>query len=128
MLAFSLFISCQQSSKDNGIKESEQLDIDALKSSPDNFRLLFENDHVRVLEYTLKPGAKDQPHTLPPRSSYVVSGGKLKVFPENGHPTTFDEKTGSATWRGYLGKHYVENIDNSEIKIIITEVKSSIKK
>jgi hypothetical protein len=31
--------------------------VDGLVSSPDNFKLLLENDHVRVLQYTLLPGA-----------------------------------------------------------------------
>ena len=126
-LALCFFISCDQKATDPGSKKIEELNIDALKNSPDNFRLLFENDHVRVLEYTLKPGTKDRTHTHPPKSSYVVSGGKLKVHLENGDSLVFDEKPGSVAWMDYVGKHYVENIDTSEIKIIITEVKPSIK-
>lgn len=87
-----------------------------------------ENEYVRVLEYSLKPGQKDgqkdTPHTHPAKSSYVVSGGKLKVYLENGETIIADEETGTASWRDYVGKHYVENIGKTTVTIILTEIKS----
>ena len=50
--------------------------VDGLVSSPDNFKLLLENAHVRVLQYTLLPGALDHWHTHPPRVGYVLSGAR----------------------------------------------------
>jgi hypothetical protein len=43
--------------------------VDGLVSSADNFKLLLENAHVRVLQYTLLPGALDHWHTHPARAS-----------------------------------------------------------
>jgi hypothetical protein len=43
--------------------------VDGLVSSPANFKLLLENDHVRVLQYTLLPGALDHWHRHPPRGA-----------------------------------------------------------
>ena len=80
--------------------------------------------YVRVLEYTLDPGKKDEWHTHPAKSSYVVSGGQLKVYLENGEIIMADEKTGTASWRDVTGKHYVENIGKTPVKIILTEIKS----
>jgi len=105
--------------------DTTKLNIDALKSSPANFKLLLENEYVRVLEYSLKPGQKDSPHTHPAKSSYVVSGGKLKVYLENGETIIADEETGTASWRDYVGEHCVENIGNTTIKIVLTEIKIS---
>jgi quercetin dioxygenase-like cupin family protein len=51
--------------------------VDGLVSSPGNFKLLLENEHVRVLQYTLLPGALDHWHTHPPRVGYVLSGALL---------------------------------------------------
>ncbi len=104
--------------------DTAKLNIDALKSSPENFKLLLENEYVRVLEYTLKPGQKDMPHTHPAKSSYVVSGGKLKVYLENGETIIADEVAGTASWMNAVGKHYVENIGNTTITIVLTEIKS----
>jgi len=58
--------------------------VDGLVSSPDNFKLLLENAHFRVLQYTLLPGALDHWHTHPPRVGYVLSGAKIR-----GHNTQF---------------------------------------
>jgi ketosteroid isomerase-like protein len=105
-------------------KDTSKQTIDVLTASPANIKLLLENEYVRVLEYTLKPGEKDTPHTHPAKSSYVVSGGRIKVYLENGETIIVDEVAGTASWMGYTGKHYVENIGNTTIKIVITEVKS----
>ena len=32
--------------------------------------------------------------------------------------------TGTASWRDYVGKHYVENIGNTTVTIVLTEIKS----
>ena len=58
--------------------------VDGLVSSPGNFKLLLENDHVRVLQYTLLPGALDHWHTHPPRVGYVLSGAKIRVTEADG--------------------------------------------
>ena len=41
--------------------------LDALVASPDRFKVLLENDDVRVIEYVLLPGQRDQWHTHPPK-------------------------------------------------------------
>jgi quercetin dioxygenase-like cupin family protein len=104
--------------------DTSKFNIDGLKVSAHNFKLLLENEYVRMLEYSLKPGEKDTAHTHPPKSSYVVSGGKIKVYLENGKTLIFDEKAGTADSGDYVGKHYVENIGNTTVTIVLTEIKS----
>jgi beta-alanine degradation protein BauB len=96
---------------------------DELVASPENYKLLFENEHVQVLEYSLEPGKKDQWHTHPPKSSYVVSGGLLKVYLEDGKTKEAQETAGTASWDGAVGRHQVENIGTTPVKIILTEAK-----
>jgi beta-alanine degradation protein BauB len=131
LIAICILISaCNQNSKSTlnkdqiALKDTTKLNIDGLKASTANFKLLLENKHVRVLEYTLKPGEKDTPHTHPAKSSYIVSGGKIKVYLENGETLIFDEKAGTANWGDYVGKHSVENIGNTTVIIVLTEIKS----
>jgi len=100
------------------------INMDALTASPENFKLLLENEYVRVLEYTLNPGQKDQWHTHPPKSSYVVSGGQLKIYLENDSSFIATDTTGTVSWMDYVGKHYVENIGKTPVKVILTEIKS----
>ena len=97
--------------------------IDPVKVSPDKFKILLENEHVRVVEYTLKPGEKDNWHTHPPKTSYVISGGKLKIVLESGEALMVDEQTGASSWMDHVGKHYAENIGVSTVTILLTEIK-----
>jgi quercetin dioxygenase-like cupin family protein len=129
-------LSCNQNTKvsqnketkndSSGLKNEKKatLDIDALNASPDNFKLLLDNQYVRVLEYNLNPGKKDEWHTHPAKTSYVASGGQLKVYLEKGEIIMADEDTGTASWMDAVGKHYVENVGKTPIKIILTEIKS----
>ncbi len=100
-----------QNKKSTNIDETE---IDFVKSSPDKAKILLENEYVRVIEYSLQPGEKDSPHTHPPKTSYVISGGTLRVYPENEKPFDTEEVTGTTEWAGKRGKHYVENIGKKQ--------------
>jgi quercetin dioxygenase-like cupin family protein len=100
-------------------------EIDFVKSSPDKTKILLENEYVRVIEYSLQPGEKDSTHTHPPKTSYVLSGGTLRVYPENEKPFDAAEVTGTAAWAGRRGKHYVENIGKTTVTIVLTEIKSA---
>lgn len=119
--------SNKDSSKDtvtSAQNKTGTLNIDMVQTSPNQARVLSENEHVRVVEYSVKPGEKDVWHTHPPRSSYVISGGKVKVYTETGEPKISEVKTGASSWAGQGAKHYVENIGDTDIKIILTEIKS----
>jgi quercetin dioxygenase-like cupin family protein len=102
---------------------AQDVTIDALSASPDNFKLLLENDEVRVLEYSLQPGAKDKPHTHPPKVSYVVAGGTLKITTGEGKSFSVQEKAGAASWMGSVGWHYVENTGKTTVRVVLVEVK-----
>ena len=99
--------------------------IDALTVSPANFTLLLENEHVRVLEYVLTPGERDQWHTHPPKVSYVLSGGALEIYQEDGTSFLADEKTGAAEWAGVRDKHYVKNVGSTTVRILLVEDKTA---
>ena len=58
--------------------------IDAVTASPDRFKVLLENQHVACWRYVLLPGERDQWHTHPPKVSYVVSGGTLRITTDEG--------------------------------------------
>lgn len=106
-------------------KKLEAAEIDVVKVSPDKCKVLMENEYVRVLAYTIAPGEKDNTHTHPPKSYYVVDGGTLRVYPENGQPFDAEERQGTVEWGDYVGKHYVENIGSTTVKLLVTEVKAA---
>ena len=123
-IAISMLISsCNQNSASNTTTTKGEIDV--VTVSPDKYRILLENEHVRVVRYSLKPGEKDNPHTHPRKSSYVISGGTLRVYPEGGEPLDFEEVEGVAEWSEATHKHYVENIGNTTITIVLTEIKAA---
>ena len=53
---------------------------DAIIAAPDNHRVVFENEKVRVLEVTIKPGEKEPFHMHPmPSVLNIVNGAKLRI-------------------------------------------------
>lgn len=105
-----------------GAQASEE--IDAVVASPDRFRVLLDNAQVRVVEYALRPGERDQWHTHPPKVSYVVRGGQLRIHLADGTSFLSDETQGTAVWMEALPRHYAENVGPTDVKIVLTEVKS----
>src|SRR5437762_1913758 len=57
---------------------------DPVKTSPQYYKVLLENDQVRVLEYRLKAGEKEPMHSHPTGVAYVISGTKLKFSHSDG--------------------------------------------
>lgn len=102
-----------------------EVTTDAVLASPDRFRTLLENEHVRVLEYTLRPGERDRWHTHPPKVSYVVRGGKLRIHLADGSAFDAGETEGTATWMDAVPLHYAENVGNTPVTIVLTEVKAA---
>lgn len=104
-------LSCQQSTN-----------VDPVSVSPDKYKVLLENDRVRVVEYSIKPGERDQPHTHPPKVSYVASGGTLRITLRD---TSFisNDTTGDVAWMGFVPWHFAENGGATPIRIVLFEVK-----
>jgi quercetin dioxygenase-like cupin family protein len=97
---------------------------DPTEVSPDKYKVLLENEHVRVLEYRIEPGEKDAWHTHPPKVSYIVSGGKLRVTTEGGDSFMVEEGAGDAAWMGAVGPHFAENVGATPIRIALIEIRS----
>jgi quercetin dioxygenase-like cupin family protein len=99
--------------------------VDGLVSSPDNFKLLLENEHVRVLQYTLLPGALDHWHTHPPRVGYVLSGATIRVTEADGSTHDYDEKAGDTYWGDFSPLHDTLNIGTTPYVALLVEVKDA---
>ena len=97
---------------------------DPTEVSPENYNVLLENEHVRIVEYVINPGEKDAWHTHPPKASYIVSGGKLRITPEGADSFVVQEDPGNATWMGALGRHFGENVGTTPVHIVLVEIKS----
>lgn len=99
-------------------------EIDAVEIAPEYFKVLLENDYVRVLEYHMPAGVTGKWHTHPPKVAYVLDSGTLKITTAKGEVFIVDEVAGEARWMDRVGKHYGENIGDTTIRILLMEVKN----
>ena len=98
--------------------------IDPTQSSPDNYKVLLENDKVRLLEMTLKAGTSDIEHSHPSEMVYFNKGGKAKVHLPDGNSMEAEFPDGGVMdheeWT-----HRVENIGDTDIHAVIFELKGT---
>ncbi|NOX81664.1 MAG: cupin domain-containing protein [Alphaproteobacteria bacterium] len=99
--------------------------IDPVTASPDLYRVLFENQHIRVVEYAIAPGEHDNPHTHPPKFMVVLASGRLKIDIGNGETIISEEETGAAKWTAARGLHTAENIGDTTVRVLLVEPKSA---
>ncbi|HJT67956.1 MAG TPA: hypothetical protein VJ749_15970 [Pyrinomonadaceae bacterium] len=85
--------------------------------------LKLENDRVRVLEATLKPGDKEQLHSHPAYVIYVIEGGKVRTHGTDGTAVEADFKTGDVIYRQPV-THWAENIGKTTIRLELVELKN----
>ena len=94
---------------------------DPLKVAPEMYKLLFENDRVRVMEVVFKPGSKIAKHSHPDHFVYATSPGKLKISTAEG-ANEAEVKAGDVVWMG-AQTHWAENIGTTEVRLVVTELK-----
>jgi beta-alanine degradation protein BauB len=98
--------------------------IDPVQVSPRNYRLLLENDSVRVLEMTLRVGERDEPHSHRDETVYFVQGGKARIQVPGGDAADVDLPDGHVMWHEPW-THQVENVGTCDIRAVIVESKNS---
>jgi quercetin dioxygenase-like cupin family protein len=100
---------------------------DPVKLDPRSYRVMFENDKLRVIEYRSKPGlgvCGQGRHSHPEHLTIALSGGKVKVRAENGSPRTLEAKPGSMFWAP-AEVHEVENISGRDMHAYMVEYKNA---
>jgi hypothetical protein len=100
---------------------------DAVKAAPRNYRVAFENERVRVLEYYSRPGlglCGQGRHYHPAHLTVALTDAKARVtFPE-GKVVIAQDKAGDMFWAP-AGTHTVENIGSSVARAYIVETKDA---
>ena len=107
-------------------------DLDGVKAAPETHKVIFENEHVRVLQVTIPPHSKEPVHThCLPSTLYVQQIGDIIVRDPDGK-LTFDsrqmkesekQKPPFVLWNAGEGPHSTENPADVPIRIIQIENK-----
>lgn len=95
---------------------------DPVVLAPANYKVIFENDKVRVLEASDKPGEKVEMHSHPDTLMYVLAPFQRKLTLENGRQVTVTMKPGDTRWMP-AQSHAGENIGTTETKALFIEFK-----
>ena len=56
------------------------MSLDPVETNPDHYKVIFENDRVRVLEYTDNPGDHTTPHQHPDSVMYTLSAFERRLI------------------------------------------------
>jgi len=95
---------------------------DPVKVAPEIYKVLLENDRVRVLEYRSKPGDKEAMHSHPANLIYMLSTAKVKFTLPDGTAKESQLKAGEVNWRE-AETHAVENVGDTDAHVLIIELK-----
>jgi beta-alanine degradation protein BauB len=97
------------------------MDRDPVATNPDLYRVLMENDRVRVLEYRDRPRDRTTPHEHPDSVMYTLTSFRRRLI-SGDREVEREISAGSALWLG-AQVHSGENIGDSETHVIFVELK-----
>ena len=96
---------------------------DAMKAASKVYRLLMENEKVRVMDLQLRPGEKAPMHNHPSKHVvYVISDTKLRLTSPDGKSSELDLKAGQTVWME-AESHEAANIGKTDGHLLVVEVK-----
>lgn len=95
---------------------------DAVAVAPHVYKVLFENDRVRLLEVRMKPGDSSSMHSHPAYAIYPLSDAKAKFTSPDSDGVEVELKAGEALFHD-AESHAVENLGTTEAHVILFELK-----
>jgi hypothetical protein len=106
---------------------STALAQDPVKIMPKNYRVAYENDLVRVLEYNNRPGMGPCGaglHYHPRHIDIFLTEYRGQSTKEDGKVSTGHVKAGDVKWFE-AGTHEIENIDKTATRMFMVEMKDA---
>lgn len=95
---------------------------DPVQTDGDKYKVRFENDRVRVLEYRDQPGEKTEQHDHPAFVLYALEPFKRRLTLPGGKALVREFKAGDVMWSD-AQTHIGENIGDTPTHVIIMEMK-----
>lgn len=99
------------------------MSLDPVESNPNHYSVVFENDRVRVLEYTDSPGDVTTPHEHPDSVMYTLSSFRRRLHSGDAHRDV-ELPAGLTNWLP-AQQHYGENIGDTATHVLFVELKDS---
>lgn len=103
----------------------EVLAQDAARTNARSYKVVFENDRLRVLEYISRPGlgiCGRGKHSHPPHLNVLLTDAKAKITTTDGKIIFGQNKAGDVFWEDAV-THTVENVGGSGVRAYMIELK-----
>ena len=97
---------------------------DPTRTDPDKYKVIFENERVRVLEYRDEPGQATQPHAHPDSVMYTLSSFERKLIAADGRSRDVTLEAGQVRWLD-AQVHSGENIGDTPTHVLFVELKDA---
>ena|ERR1035437_1227150 len=97
---------------------------DVTKVSPKNYKILIDNEKVRVIDNMSNPGDKSAWHSHPDYLVYVTEGGTSKMNTKDGKSKIIEFKKGQTLWLDAT-THETQNIGKTKIHLLLVELKNA---
>jgi beta-alanine degradation protein BauB len=96
---------------------------DPTQTDPDKYRVVLENEHVRVLEYRDEPGQATKPHRHPNSVMVTLSSFERRLVAESGETRDVELLAGQVRWLD-AQVHSGENIGGTPSHVVFVELKN----
>ena len=99
---------------------------DAAAVQPRAYRVVLDNDKIRVLEFNSRPGmgvCGTGLHSHPAHLSIALTAAKARVKTADGKTFVTENKVGDVFW-SEAETHEVENISGKDLRALMVEVKA----
>ena len=113
-----------------GVSQSSLRAQDPTRVDPRNYRVAFENEQLRVLEFRSRPGfgiCGVGRHSHPPHLTIALTAARAHVTLADGKEMNVENKEGDMFWSP-AETHTVENVGKAPTRIYIVEVKETARK
>lgn len=107
-----------------GAEMAERSVTDPTITDPDKYKIIFENDRVRVLEYRDEPGQKTSPHEHPDSIMHTLSSFERRLNSAQGEARDVTLSKGETRWLD-AQMHSGENIGSTPSHALFVELKDA---
>jgi len=97
------------------------MERDPVVTDPNLYRVVMENDRVRVLEYRDRPGRRTHPHRHPDSVMVTLSPFRRRIA-SDGREVEVELEAGTTVWIA-AQEHWGENVGDTETHTIFVELK-----
>jgi hypothetical protein len=95
---------------------------DPTTTDPDKYKVIFENERVRVLEYRDEPGQSTRPHEHPDSVMYTLSSFERRLVAGSGDARDVSLAEGEVRWLD-AQTHSGENTGATPTHVLFVELK-----